>query len=128
LLALPGFVPVAAVVVKALVFLIPLGWLAAVVSFVVGMPASAADVTAKFIKSSMGVRQALYMAKDEMEMVKEDLWGEGIWEASHSAGAASGLPLVLYYGEQVSNVWASVFTIRLTYLRTSGSQITVETN
>jgi Lipid-droplet associated hydrolase len=66
------------------------------------MSQPAASVTAGFLKSPMGVQQALHMAKDEMETVKEDLWDEDIWETRYSDDAKSSVPLVLYFGKQVS--------------------------
>jgi hypothetical protein len=89
-------------IVKLLFFLVPLQWLAAAVKLVTGMSPVAALVTAKFLQSPMGVHQALHMAKDEMEMVKEDEWSEEIWEAAHPNGTKAVSPLVLYYGKQVS--------------------------
>jgi hypothetical protein len=104
LFKIPGWIPAAAWIVKLLFLLVSLQWLAAAVRLVTGMSPAAALVTAKFLKSPMGVHQALHMAKDEMEMVKEDMWSEEIWEAGHPDGTKAVSPLVLYYGKQVSPI------------------------
>ena len=44
-------------------------------------PADAAYVTASFVKSPHGVRQALHMARDEMREITTDAWDDDIWGA-----------------------------------------------
>lgn len=43
------------------------------------MPAPAAAVTAAFLQSRGGVRQALYLAGYEMREITEDRWGDEVW-------------------------------------------------
>lgn len=42
-------------------------------------PPDAAHVTASFVKSPHGVRQALHMARDEMREITIDTWDDEIW-------------------------------------------------
>lgn len=55
------------------------------IQLALGFPADGARVTAEFLKSPYGVRQALYMAKDEMEQLSIDKWDDEVWGAAHSS-------------------------------------------
>ena len=107
----PGVIIVAAWIVKLVFFLVPLQWLVAAICITTGMSQKAASVTARFIKSPTGIQQALHMAKDEMEIVKEDLWSEDVWGRDTTGEPKSALPLVLYYGKQVD---AMLFSVAIT--------------
>jgi len=76
-----------------------LKWLVGVVT---GMPSEAAEVTTGFLRSRMGIWQALHMAKDEMEQITEDGWDEDIWGIEHSdANANANIPkLIFYFGQK----------------------------
>lgn len=59
LLKLPYFALVFSTLVRVLTFLVPRKVLCRLVKLVTGFPAAAAETTTAFIKSPMGVRQAL---------------------------------------------------------------------
>jgi len=71
------------------------------------MPENSAGVTAAFLKSPLGVRQALYMAKYEMrQMADADRWSDDIWGAPTAVSPTiavqrrRGTPkLFFYWGE-----------------------------
>ncbi|KAJ9642941.1 hypothetical protein H2199_004463 [Coniosporium tulheliwenetii] len=90
LLPIPGYVLIASLVVRFLTFWIPLRIFEALVHVVTGFPADAAAVTAAFIKSRWGVKQALHMAREEMQVITADTWDDEIWGAA--ALSPSGLP------------------------------------
>ncbi|KAL1608191.1 hypothetical protein SLS60_003130 [Paraconiothyrium brasiliense] len=79
LLTLPSFPLVASLLAKALTFLIPLSVFTFLVRAVMAFPPDAAHVTASFVKSPHGVRQALHMARDEMREITIDTWDDEIW-------------------------------------------------
>lgn len=117
----------ASLLAKVLLWPVPetvLGWL---VGLVTGMPKEAVAVTMAFLRSRMGVFQALlvflpfyfscsewigiqtdasdrHLARDEMEQVREDKWGCDIWgtenaDKSHKVDIPK---LIFYFGEKVS--------------------------
>ncbi len=77
-----------------------LKWL---VGLVTRMPQDAAEVTTGFLKSRMGIWQALRMAKDEMEIITEDKWDDDIWGIEHEdPDRKTEIPkLIFYFGENV---------------------------
>lgn len=83
--------------VKFLTFFLPLGALSWLIAFFGRMPPHVARTTAKFLKSPWGVHQALFMAKDEMQEIKEDTWDEAIWGSSDASPAS--VPLKFYFAE-----------------------------
>jgi len=76
---IPRMVFVAALLAKLLTFWIPAAILQWVLHTLNGMPAEAAHTTAAFIKSTMGVTQALYLAKDELSSITTDRWDDDLW-------------------------------------------------
>ena len=78
---LPHFALNASLLAKALTFLIPLSLFTLLIQKVMSFPADAAHVTASFVKSPHGVRQALHMARDEMSEITVDEWDDDIWGA-----------------------------------------------
>ena len=62
------------IVVKLLFFFVPMFLMTFLVRLLTRFEPTAALTTAKFIKSPHGVRQALYLARDELRKVKEDSW------------------------------------------------------
>lgn len=68
---------------------VPLRTLAWVVERVLGFTKQAADVTARWLKSRDGVRQAIYMGERELEGIGEERWGEEIWEVAEEAASES---------------------------------------
>ncbi|CAL3964852.1 unnamed protein product [Diplocarpon coronariae] len=88
-------------VAKALVLLTPGNALRWLVGLVARMPREAAEVTASFLRSRMGVWQALHMAKDEMDFITEDRWDDDVWGVEHeNLDTKSENPrLILYFGQ-----------------------------
>jgi pimeloyl-ACP methyl ester carboxylesterase len=103
LLRIPDFPRKASLVAKSLVWLAPRAALKWLVGLVTRMPHDAAEVTTAFLKSRMGVWQALHMAKDEMETITEDKWDEDIWGIEHEdPDRKTEIPrLIFYFGENV---------------------------
>ncbi|KAJ6441330.1 cyanamide hydratase [Purpureocillium lavendulum] len=82
-----------------------LGWF---IERFMGFSAHAAAVTAEWLKSRDGIRQALHLGLSELDGVREDAWGEELWEVSAEdtegldgpASAAAGIPkFFLFYGQ-----------------------------
>lgn len=68
----------------------PLAAVTWLVQLITRMPANGANVTAQFLKSPHGVRQALHMAKDELAQLTHDQWSDDFWGTqSTSSGDAS---------------------------------------
>ncbi|KAK6519885.1 hypothetical protein TWF506_000180 [Arthrobotrys conoides] len=95
---IPGVLPFLVVLAKVLVTLIP----AVVLNFLMRilMPAheqSARDTTLSFLKSPLGVKQALYLGRDELLHIKDDEWDTSVWG---DEGSSNNTELVFYYGEK----------------------------
>ncbi|KAK6519395.1 hypothetical protein TWF281_003229 [Arthrobotrys megalospora] len=95
---LPGVLPFLVVLAKVLVTLIP----AVVLNFLmkIFMPAheqSARDSTLSFLKSPNGVREALYLGRDELMNIKDDDWDVGVWGEENGNGNTE---LIFYFGEK----------------------------
>lgn len=103
LFRLPDFPRRASIAAKTLISLIPNAILIPLVRLVTGMPSAGADVTARFLKSRIGIWQALHMAKDEMETITEDKWGEEIWgiEKEDTNEKSKAPRLIFYFGQNV---------------------------
>jgi len=83
------------------VWTVPRGGLKWLVGLVTRMPDDAAEVTTRFLRSRMGIWQALHMAKDEMEQITEDRWDKDIWGAENEdADHKFEVPkLIFYFGQ-----------------------------
>lgn len=79
---------------------VPLGVLQKLVGVVTGFPDDAARTTAAFIQSRGGVRQALYLARDEMQTIKADRWDDELWGVSKADASttADKTKLFFYFG------------------------------
>jgi len=101
LFRIPDFPKKVGTVAKGLVYLAPGGVLPWLVGLVARMPKEAAEVTTSFLRSQMGVWQALHMAKDEMDFITEDKWDEDIWGIEHEdPDTKSRSPnLIFYFGQ-----------------------------
>ena len=75
----------ASMLAKAITLFIPTAMLALLIRAVMRFPADSARITAEFVKSNTGVRQALYMAGDEMREITHDAWDDEIWGAAHAS-------------------------------------------
>ncbi|OAL35587.1 hypothetical protein AYO20_05206 [Fonsecaea nubica] len=66
--------------------LLPSMLFAALVSRLTGMRAGSHgfETTIAFLKSTQGVKQALFMARGEMDEIRRGTWGQEVWAASHN--------------------------------------------
>ncbi|KAI9875744.1 MAG: hypothetical protein M1830_008054 [Pleopsidium flavum] len=99
LVNLPHLALIVSTLVHVLTLLVPRRVLCNLVKLVTGFPKDAAETTTAFIKSPIGVRQALHMARDEMNEITEDRWDEEIWGASESDSNTVRAKLVFYFGK-----------------------------
>ncbi|KAI9050133.1 hypothetical protein LZ554_006274 [Drepanopeziza brunnea f. sp. 'monogermtubi'] len=102
LFRIPDFAKRVGTLAKGLVLLAPGGVLTWLVGLVTRMPSEAVEVTTQFLKSRMGVWQALHMAKDEMDFIAEDRWDQDIWGIEHEdPDSKSETPpkLIFYFGQ-----------------------------
>ena len=85
-------------------FFISISTLSWIISCIGGVPGHVGTASTAFLKSPMGVYQALHLAKDEMNIIKQDSWDEAVWGSSEprSAHQYQTVPLRFYFGEQVS--------------------------
>lgn len=79
-------------IAKILFYLVPVAIVARLVGLITGMPLAGADITAQFLQSKHGVRQALHMAKDELAQLTHDQWSDEFWGVSNSGNASSTAP------------------------------------
>ncbi|KAF1998935.1 hypothetical protein P154DRAFT_546637 [Amniculicola lignicola CBS 123094] len=68
---------------RSLLFVVPLFVVKFFVKLVNGFPGEGADVTASFIKSRYGIYESLCLAQEEMRDISVDRWDEEIWGAAH---------------------------------------------
>lgn len=85
-MALPQFDRLISCLAYILFSFLPRSFLRMLVRIVTSCPADAAVVTAAFLQSPHGVRQALFMARDEMTKISTDKWGEEVWGAAAAVG------------------------------------------
>lgn len=102
LFQIPGFPRGASLIANALLTPIPKSGVKWLVKLMLGMPDAGAEVTARFLKSSMGIWQALHLARDELETITEDKWDEDIWGIEHKDVASQKeIPkLIFYFAEE----------------------------
>lgn len=90
---------------KALLSLFPQATLRWIVENVMGFTPHAATITAEWLKSRDGIRQALHMGKAELDTIFEDKWEDELWEVSEScaatdADAANTPKFFMFYGRE----------------------------
>jgi hypothetical protein len=75
-----------------------------IISSIGRVPHHIGKATAEFLKSPMGVYQALHLTIDEMRMIRQDSWDEHVWGSSESTikSQCQAVPLRFYFGEKVS--------------------------
>ncbi|ERT01089.1 uncharacterized protein SPSK_07617 [Sporothrix schenckii 1099-18] len=71
-------------------WLLPVWLLAAVVHYVLRFPPHAAATTLRFLTSRRGVRQALFLGRDELQKIGPDEWEDELWEVAAAGGDAYG--------------------------------------
>ncbi|KAL4884109.1 hypothetical protein BJY04DRAFT_14374 [Aspergillus karnatakaensis] len=92
---MPNLALVVSFLAKVLTSLLSAFILRAVISLVMkNPPTEARDATVRFLESRRGVRQALYMATDEMRVISSDKWSDDVWGVSAASVKDSrGQPL-----------------------------------
>jgi hypothetical protein len=109
LFRIPGFARGASLVANTLLWPIPKSGVKWLVKTILSMPEEGAEVTARFLKSNMGIWQALHLAEDEMATITEDKWDEDIWgiEQNDDGNARTVPKLIFYFAEKVDleNEW-----------------------
>ncbi|KAF2715148.1 hypothetical protein K504DRAFT_457316 [Pleomassaria siparia CBS 279.74] len=96
LVALPAFPLLVSLLAKALTLLVPTSLLGLLIRIFMNFPPDAANVTASFVKSKHGVRQALYMTHDEMLTITDDVWDEEIWGAAKLSEKSDKRPVLRF--------------------------------
>jgi hypothetical protein len=86
---IPAFALTVHTIAKILFCFVPIAILARLVGLITGMPLAGAEITAQFLQSKHGVRQALHMAKDELAQLTHDQWSDEFWGVSTSEDASS---------------------------------------
>ncbi|KAL8858846.1 MAG: hypothetical protein Q9178_004650 [Gyalolechia marmorata] len=89
LLAIPRSAHIASAIVKSFMYLIPASVLYYLVRAFTWFPEHAARTTTAFIKSPIGIKESLFLGKDEMDMITNDKWGEEVWGAATEPGTNS---------------------------------------
>ncbi|KAG8533766.1 uncharacterized protein KY384_001507 [Bacidia gigantensis] len=84
ILPLPGFVGAVGVIARFVTSVLSESALNRVVQLATRFPEYAAKTTTAFLKSSMGVKQALHLARDEMRMIKNE------WDSELELGTILG--------------------------------------
>ncbi|KAF3906412.1 hypothetical protein ABW20_dc0105138 [Dactylellina cionopaga] len=57
----------------------------------------ARDATLQFLKSPLGIKQAVYLGRDELLNIRDDVWDESVWGVE---GGDSNTEMVFYFGEK----------------------------
>ena len=93
-------------IAKCFSSLLPASLFHNLVRMITKFPEYAAQPTTSFIKSPMGVRQALHLAKDEMDTITENKWESEVWGAATAEGTNSrdtiNSNLTMYWGQKVA--------------------------
>ncbi|KAI9700311.1 MAG: hypothetical protein M1836_002326 [Candelina mexicana] len=84
--------------VKILTYLLPTIVLTTLIQLVMRFPKQAAQTTARFIKSPFGVRQALFLTRDEMATITDDRWQASIW-GPMTTSTPQPPKLIFYFGQ-----------------------------
>jgi hypothetical protein len=86
---IPAFALIVHTVARILFYFAPIAILARLVGLITGMPPAGAAMTAQFLQSEHGVRQALHMARDELAQLTHDQWSDEFWGVSAPGDASS---------------------------------------
>ncbi|KAI9857022.1 MAG: hypothetical protein M1824_005055 [Vezdaea acicularis] len=92
LFSFTGFASIVGALARGFSSLLPFFLLWRFVRALTWMPPATARTTVTFLRSLGGVKQALWMAKDEMKTITEDKWDRGLW-------ACRDTKLLFYFGE-----------------------------
>ena len=102
-LPIPGFARAVGAIAQGLASLLPEEALRSLVQFVTKFEDYAVKTTIAFLQAPMGVRQALYLARDEMRIITEADWNNEVWGAATSPGTNKrdtiNWNLMVYWGK-----------------------------
>ncbi|KAH6975300.1 hypothetical protein BKA56DRAFT_590373 [Ilyonectria sp. MPI-CAGE-AT-0026] len=80
------------------------GTLTWIVNKIMGFTPLTAEVTARWLKSRDGVHQAIHLGLSELEMIREERWGEELWEVAEQDDddddAQTTPKFFLFYGRE----------------------------
>ncbi|KAK0361752.1 hypothetical protein LTR02_011482 [Friedmanniomyces endolithicus] len=79
LLQLPWSTLLAQLIVRLIFHFVPVSIMTLLIRMLTRFEPAAAKTTAHFLKSKHGVRQALFLAKDELKTVRSDVWPDSLW-------------------------------------------------
>jgi hypothetical protein len=104
LLSIPRFPRIASLIAKLLTFFLSVSTLSSIIARFGGLPQHVGKAAAEWMKSPMGVYQAMYLTKDSLRIIGADSWDDTVWGSSGEAKSSDHkpVPLRLYFGEQVS--------------------------
>jgi len=88
---------------KVLCTLLSFASLVKLVERLTGQPTQAATVTASFLASATGVRQAIFLAQHEILEMREDRWTDDVWTTTATSAdsrdlGTNGTKLFFYWG------------------------------
>lgn len=95
----PLFATAATAVANALLLPVPDAVLLRLVKAVTGMPDEAAQTTFAFLRSPIGVRQALHLLRFELAQMTTDEWDDEIWGVEGQAGGRERTKLFFYFAK-----------------------------
>ncbi|KAH8815574.1 hypothetical protein F5884DRAFT_665752 [Xylogone sp. PMI_703] len=95
---IPEFPSLLTTVIKGLLWPVPnwgLNWL---IRLATNMPNDGVEVTRGFLRSKMGIWQALHLLRDELNMITEDKWDDDIWGIEHvDKDEKRSIPKLFFY-------------------------------
>ncbi|RFU33024.1 hypothetical protein B7463_g3321, partial [Scytalidium lignicola] len=95
---IPEFPSLMAGIANGLLLPVPDWVLNRLIRFVTHMPDDAIEVTRKFLRSKMGVWEALHLLRDELKMITEDKWDDDIWGIEHvDKNEKATVPKLFFY-------------------------------
>ena len=107
-------------IAKCFSSLLPTSLFHNLVKMITKFPEYAAQPTTSFIRSPMGVRQALHLAKDEMDTITENKWESEVWGAATAEGTNNrdtiNSNLTMYWGQKVAEEIPTIDGRRLNFL------------
>ena len=86
------FPAIVAAFLELVTFFLSVSTISRIICFLGSMPPRIGKVTADFLKSPMGVYQALYLTIDEIRMIRHGSWDEAVWGSS-AVAAEKPVPL-----------------------------------
>lgn len=100
--SMPGVSLLCQTVAKLICYTLPESSLLSLVRRLTDQPAHAAEITAAFLRSSNGVRQAVFMGQHELLEITADQWDDDLWGATDAGNASTGSDrpkLYFFWGE-----------------------------